>query len=334
MTVFLVVDFTILPEILQADYLISRFGMQIPATLLLFAFTYHKDFAKYQQIAILLTILVITFANYWLIRQSWINAQFAFSYEGTLLYTFFAFFVIRLSFKFGIIYVILSLAGFAGLVFYYPIYGVYNTINFGFVAMAQSICLVGLFALTRSFTQVDNLTAKLHTLSRIDQLTGLYNRRAYEQEGNTQFEQALRMQIPISIFLIDIDNFKEYNDTYGHQKGDDAIRIQAHILKSIFKRQVDIVGRFGGEEFIVIANNITLFESEKLAQKVLDAWAEEKIQHGKGKGDAYLSCSIGVVNLVPSQETSLRKIIGMSDKALYEAKNAGRNCYKFYRDRE
>lgn len=330
MTSFIAIDFTILPFILHADYLISRIGFQVPAMLLLLAFTYKKDFEKYQQIAVLLTITVVTFANYWLIQQSWIKSQFAFSYEGTLLYTFFAFFVARLNFQYGLAYVILSLLGFGALVLSYPVYGAYNSVNFGFVAMAQSICLVGLYTLTSSLKEVDSLTEKLSELSRIDQLSGLYNRRAYDQDGNIQLEQAKRLQIPISIFLIDIDNFKDYNDAYGHQKGDDGIRVQANILKSVFQRPSDVIGRFGGEEFIVIADDMAGSTAEAMGQKVIDAWLAKNIPHGKGAGGKYLSCSIGIVSLVPTRDITLTKLIGMADEALYKAKSDGRNRYQHY----
>lgn len=272
----------------------------------------------------------MTFANYWLIQQSWIKTQFAFSYEGTLLYTFFAFFLIRLDFKFAVVYVVLSLLGFGALVVSYPVYGAYNSVNFGFVAMAQSICLVGLYTLTNSLKAVDNLTGKLQKLSRIDQLSGLFNRRAYEQDGNFQLENARRLKVPISIFLFDIDNFKDYNDAYGHQKGDDVIRVQAAILKHVFQRQTDIIGRFGGEEFIVIANDMTASTSKIMGQRVIDAWLAKKIQHGRGAGGAHISCSIGIVNVLPNQEITLTKLIGTADDALYNAKDNGRNCYQLY----
>ncbi|MEH6557497.1 MAG: GGDEF domain-containing protein [Oceanicoccus sp.] len=328
MTAFIFIDLEILPPILQSEYLKSRVMFQIPTMLSLLAFTYYKDFEKYQQAAILLAITVVTYANYWLIQQSWLKAEFAFSYEGTLLYTFFAFFVVRLNFRFGIAYVLLSLLGFGVLVASYPIYGAYSSVNFGFVAMAQSICLVGLYTLTNSLKEIDNLAEKLHKLSRIDQLSGLYNRRAYEQDGHMQFEQARRLELPISVFLIDIDNFKDYNDAYGHQKGDDAIRVQAAILKSVFQRPMDVIGRFGGEEFIVIAIDMKHSAAEAMAQKIIDGWSAQHIPHGKGAAGPFLSCSIGIASIVPKKDITLTKMIGLSDVALYKAKNDGRNRYQ------
>jgi diguanylate cyclase (GGDEF)-like protein len=326
--VFAIIDLRMMPEILHRDYLQSRLVFQIPTLLLLIAFTYHKRFEEFQQLATLTAISIVTFSNYWLIQTCWIKAGFAFSYEGTLLYTFFAFFVIRINFTYGLIYVILSLIGFAALVAAYPVYGEYNSVNFGFVAMAQIICLFGLYSLSDSLAKVHRLTAKLQELSRIDQLSGLYNRRAYEQDGKLLFEQAKRLKLSVSIFMIDIDNFKDYNDAYGHQKGDEAIRVQANILKSVFKRESDIIGRFGGEEFIVIANNMTTDASERMAQNILSAWQRERIPHGKGAGGRYLSCSIGIMNIIPYQEMTFNELIGLADEALYTAKSEGRNRYQ------
>ena len=331
MTIFAMIDLRILPEILHTDYLISRFGLQIPPILALVAYSYHKTFKDNQQMATLLSIVIITYSNYWLIQQSWIKAEFAFSYEGTLLYTFFAFFVLRINFKFGLMYVVISLIGFAALVTMYPVYGTYNSVNLGFVAMAQFICLYGLYTLSGSLHRVEELTDKLEELSRIDQLSGLFNRRAYEQDGMLLLENARRLKLSLCIFMIDIDNFKDYNDSYGHQKGDEAIKMQADILKRIFKRQSDIIGRFGGEEFIVITSNMSNHDSQKMAQKILDAWSEERMPHGQGAGGEYLTCSIGITNTVPKRKSTLKKLIGQADDALYEAKSGGRNQFQQFK---
>ena len=327
MGVFGIIDLRMMPESLHNDYLFSRFAIQIPTLLLVAAFTYHKSFERFQQVTILLMATIVTFANYWLIMTCWNKENFAFSYEGTLLYTFFAFFIMRINFKFGLVYVAVSLTGFGALVLEYPVYGEYNSVNFGFVAMAQLICLYGLYNLSKSLNKVSDLTAKLQELSRVDQLSGLFNRRAYEQDGKLLFEQAKRSEISVSIFMIDIDHFKDYNDAYGHQKGDEAIKTQAKILKSVFARESDIIGRFGGEEFIVIVNNIDATTSEKMARKILDAWGEKRIEHGHGKGGKYLSCSIGIMNIVPNKKMSFHDMIGMADNALYQAKSEGRNRY-------
>ena len=328
MAVFIFIDLAIVPDELTREYLISRLALQIPALLLLLLYTFHRTYEQYQQSALLLAMVVITYANYWLIQQSWMQAEFAFSYEGTLLYTFFGFFVMRMNFKFGITYVLLSLIGFGALVLSYPIYGEYNFVNLGFVAMAQSICLVGLFTLTRSLNEVDTLAERLHAVSRLDQLTGLFNRRAYEKDGSLQFEQARRNGVPLTVYLVDIDNFKDYNDGYGHQQGDVVIRAQADILRTVFKRQTDIIGRFGGEEFIIIASSLGLDEAQAMASRVLDKWAERKEPHGKGKGGPYVSCSIGISTLVPSGKLKLTQQIEFADQALYRAKENGRNRFE------
>ena len=328
LTVFVFIDLSIIPEVLHDDYKISRLGFQIPIILLLIAYSWHASFDKNRQMAILLTITVVTFANYWMIQQSWLKAEYPFSYEGTLLYTFFAFFVMRINFKYGLMYVVLSLLGFGALIIKYPVYGSFNTINFGFVAMAQTICLFGLYTLNDSLNKVDSLTVKLQELSRVDQLTGLFNRRAYEQDGKLLFEHTKRLKVSFCVIMIDIDNFKDYNDAYGHQKGDDAIRIQANILKSIFQRQSDILGRFGGEEFIIIVSNISESGAQKMAQRILNAWHKEQIPHGAGDGAEFLSCSIGIANKVPTGQETLESFIGEADEALFKAKDGGRNQFK------
>jgi diguanylate cyclase (GGDEF)-like protein len=165
----------------------------------------------------------------------------------------------------------------------------------------------------------------LAQLAKRDGLTGLYNRRAFDEHIERAWKQAHRENETLAIMLIDIDHFKAYNDFYGHQAGDDALKQVAGIIASGVQRPFDIAARYGGEEFVLI-----LYGSdpeyvaglpERLRQKVLD----QGTVHEGATRTKLLSISIGVCLVSPGSERSLTGAIQIADEALYQAKEEGRN---------
>jgi diguanylate cyclase (GGDEF)-like protein len=322
---FSISDLSILPVATHEEYIISRFYIQIPSMLLLLLYTYLNQFKKYQHASYFVVLTTLSMSNIWLIGQLWTIHLFSFPYEGLLLYSVFAFFVLRLDFKLSVLYVFLSLIAFGALLVLHPIYDEFNTTFFGFFCAVNLICLAGLFSTEKSFKRAEELTSKLELLSQTDQLSGLLNRRAYENKADKFFSSDEKND-PVSIFLIDIDDFKKFNDKYGHLEGDIIIKTQADILKEVFKRDSDVVGRYGGEEFIVIAPNTSINEAEKMATEINGLWQkfnQENTQYNQ------VSCSVGLVNLKDiSTNCDLKSLILQADKALYQAKESGKNCYK------
>jgi diguanylate cyclase (GGDEF)-like protein len=303
----------------------SRFVIQIPTILALIFYSFFKIFEKQQHLSYFVVLTVVTMSNIWLIKQSWVMQTFSFPYEGLLLYSVFAFFVVRLNFKLAVLYVLISLLAFAILLSSYPIYAELNQTYFGFYCAVNLICLIGLFTIENSFKRAIELTNELEILSQTDQLSGLLNRRAYENEAIKFFSSGEKSE-PVSIFLIDIDDFKKFNDMFGHLEGDIIIKKQADILKEVFKRDTDVVGRYGGEEFIVIAPNTSIEEAEKMAVQINNLWQSYNLKNEKYSD---VSCSIGLVSLKDNSiNCDLKLLILQADKALYRAKNSGKNCYK------
>lgn len=322
---FTIGDLSILPISLHDEYMNSRFVIQIPTILALILFSFINIFKKHQHFSYFVVLIVVAMSNIWLIKQSWVLQAFSFPYEGLLLYSVFTFFVVRLNFKLAVLYVLISFLAFGFLLTWYPIYAELNQIYFGFFCAVNSICLIGLFSIENSIKRAEVLTNKLEVLSQTDQLSGLLNRRAYENDA-VKYLSSDESGEPVSVFLIDIDDFKKFNDRFGHLEGDIIIKTQADILKEVFKRDTDIVGRYGGEEFIVIAPNTSINEAEKIAVQINDLWQE--YSH-KNERHCDISCSIGLVSLKDiSNNCDLKSLISQADKALYKAKNSGKNCYK------
>ncbi len=169
------------------------------------------------------------------------------------------------------------------------------------------------------------LNDELERLSFLDGLTGIANRRMFDTTFEREWSHAQRNNKPISLILIDIDFFKQYNDYYGHIKGDTCLKIVAKTLSAIFKRTVDLLARYGGEEFVIILPNTEIRHAKMLAQKCRNKIIQEKIFHAPSTIHDVLTISIGVNSIIPTPLIEPSSFIDATDKLLYQAKNKGRN---------
>ena len=176
--------------------------------------------------------------------------------------------------------------------------------------------------LRRSNDELLEAYALLQQLATVDPLTGLENRRSLMDFSEVQLKLAQRYKSFFSILLIDLDYFKKINDTYGHLIGDEILKNIAKILKESL-RNVDHIGRFGGEEFIVILPNTTLKNAVLVAEKVRDAIAN--FVHNIEEQNIQTTVSIGIASYNPLDD-DVNQIIERADHALYTAKSSGRNC--------
>ncbi|WP_437882018.1 GGDEF domain-containing protein [Pseudomonas sp. LRF_L74] len=167
--------------------------------------------------------------------------------------------------------------------------------------------------------------AALHEkLSLTDGLTGLHNRLHAERKLKEEWYQASRTQSPLSALLIDIDHFKTINDTYGHPFGDECLARVAKSLQAGASRESDFVSRFGGEEFLVLLPNTPLNYATMIAERIRELVENLRIQYGENS--VSLSCSIGVATaILTHEEEASSMLVSQADKALYQAKQNGRN---------
>ena len=172
--------------------------------------------------------------------------------------------------------------------------------------------------------QIVNQMRSIHMLSETDSLTLTANRRHLNAYLNREWKRAVRDKAPISILILDVDNFKEYNDTYGHLQGDHALQTVAGILKGQVKRSGDLVARWGGEEFIVVLPDTPIEGACVVAESIRAAVEKAVLIRGDG-APTRLSASIGANCTIPEQGSSLEAFIAGADKALYRAKQTGRN---------
>lgn len=166
----------------------------------------------------------------------------------------------------------------------------------------------------------------LRSLARTDPLTGLYNRRHFELEIEREWRRAMRSRFPVAAMMIDVDHFKDYNDTYGHQKGDSVLRRLAELLGQRFRRSGDLLIRYGGEEFMVVVPDTPPEVAEQLAEDVRRQVEELDITHAYGAGGR-VTVSIGLAVATDEEDfrTGHLRLVRLADEALYVAKNGGRN---------
>ena len=166
---------------------------------------------------------------------------------------------------------------------------------------------------------------KLELLANLDGLTQIANRRRFDDYLSSEWQRHQREQNPLALILIDIDYFKRYNDSYGHQGGDDCLIRVAQAIAQVPQRPTDLVARYGGEEFVVILSNTDTQGAIKVAQTIQEAIANLQIIHENSDVSNYVTLSMGVVSLIPTLDLSPEVLISHADQSLYVAKQKGRN---------
>ena len=173
---------------------------------------------------------------------------------------------------------------------------------------------------------IEKANIKLKKLSTIDGLTQLANRRVFDETLQKEWQRMRRSQQPLSVILSDIDFFKRYNDTYGHQKGDDCLKTVAESIKNCVLRPADLAARYGGEEFVIILPDTPSKGAFHVAETIRDAVLSMKMEHAGSEVNDFVSLSLGVATLIPPKDGGkAEELVKIADEALYVSKNAGRN---------
>jgi diguanylate cyclase (GGDEF)-like protein len=194
-----------------------------------------------------------------------------------------------------------------------------------FIALIVSMTVV----LVKEMAKRSALEARLSNSARTDALTGLFNRRHFDETISMEWQRGSRQKTPLALLMIDADHFKSYNDMFGHQAGDGVLRRLASCISGALKRPTDCVARYGGEEFVVILPGLSAEQACKVAERVRKA-VEDLPAY-----EAAVTVSVGVASLTPTAGGSYDELIAMADTALYAAKETGRNrCEVAHHDRE
>jgi diguanylate cyclase (GGDEF)-like protein/PAS domain S-box-containing protein len=173
--------------------------------------------------------------------------------------------------------------------------------------------------------QLEKSKRMLEGLALKDALTGLYNRRHFSEQLAREWNRARRDQLPLSLFMIDIDHFKRYNDTHGHLAGDHCIRLVADTVRRCFARGSDLVARYGGEEFVALAAGVERRQARERAELLREAIREMAGERHGRAGPHPVTVSVGLATATPDERIGAEELLDAADRALYQAKRQGRD---------
>jgi diguanylate cyclase len=180
-------------------------------------------------------------------------------------------------------------------------------------------------ALVESRMALQTTNQRLQRLVAVDALTGIANRRQFDRSLDRELRRARRDGQPLSLIFLDLDEFKRFNDTYGHARGDDVLRKVAHTLNETFRRGGDLVARYGGEEFAVILPGVDARRAALYAERLRRRIWRLAIPHSAAHAVERVTLSGGVATVPPSRIATPHELLSAADEALYRAKCLGRN---------
>jgi len=192
------------------------------------------------------------------------------------------------------------------------------------------IGLAGLLGIALFGTKLNQAYELIRSQAVTDDLTGIPNRRSFLDRTRTEFSRSRRNKYSLSVIMIDIDHFKSYNDTYGHERGDECLKKVALAIQKTLKRPSDFCARYGGEEFIIVLPYTTQEGAIFIAEEMRAAVKNLEIEHEKSSPAGIVSISLGVATADNNLSVSYEDLIRQSDKALYLAKEKGRNRVEVY----
>lgn len=305
-------------------YLFSRIWITIPLLMAALVLTFRQSWRRYFSIfsQVIITIIgvsasaVVVYCN---------RLQQPLPYEGVMLIIMVSFFLGGLYFRqslvcaitIGMSYVVLSES-------LLPPASI-NYHNYFFLFATLLIGAVSAYTLEYQIRIAFLQRGALRNLAKTDPLTGLYNRGAINQKLSHLVYYAFREKKPITLLLIDVDHFKNFNDFYGHMQGDYCLQRVASALSSCCKRPLDFAGRYGGEEFVVMWFDAQPSEVESFAKRVKDAIEQMDIRHDASGTHSHVTVSGGMVTGIPTSQHQADKILHQADQCLYRAKESGRN---------
>lgn len=214
--------------------------------------------------------------------------------------------------------------------YYFVLYGLVVIALAGIAERQERFAFLQELLVSYQTKELAHLNQKLDRIAHEDALTGIANRRSFNIALEREWEVALREQRSLSLLLMDVDFFKRYNDTYGHENGDQCLQAIAQAIHSAMMRPADLAARYGGEEFVVLMPDTATQGAMMVAERILLSVDDRQIPHASSTAAPHVTLSIGITTLTPNTKQTLQDAIRQADEALYKAKEKGRHQYQVY----
>jgi len=334
---FGLIDPLLAPDVLISTWVV-RYGVLVPLLIIQLLLSFQSFYPKVSSLFSTLTICITAGALIFIMKSS--DAVMAIHYHGLLLLVvLYGNAMTRVkfwhSFLWSVIVLLVYFINVGNVAAVDPLTGYYAT-------LLSVVCLVGLLAnyqieyqaryfflqtqlLHGEKNRMEHMRDELYKVAVIDSLTGLYNRRHFDEALAIAWRFAYASKTPMSLLFIDIDCFKRFNDTYGHTRGDQCLKVVAEALSRVERRPSDIVARYGGEEFVIILPGMGETKAESFAESIRLTVEELRIPHRATTVKDTVTVSIGVSTVIPGPSSNAGLLVEQADKALYQAKDEGRN---------
>jgi diguanylate cyclase (GGDEF)-like protein len=325
--ILLILDLATFPEETVGFYLVVRVGICAPFFCLGLFVSEMPSMRKQLPYWVVTAILLMGIGSVLIIGFNYINDHIS-PYEGMLVIIIATYFLVGLDFKLATMTSILIVSCYVYMVvfLYEDLESMYY--NLFFVGVNLVICAVGGFSIEKqlriNFLKNETLTI----LSQRDGLTGIYNRATLEYKLKMTIMSSLRDSQGIAFALLDLDFFKSYNDHYGHIQGDKCLKAVARALQNCCKRPTDFCARFGGEEFVVVWFPTKPSSTNVMAKTIQHELSILELKHCESSVSDFVTTSGGIVYMELKNMITNDDLFHIADKALYEAKDAGRNQFK------
>ncbi len=318
------VDHAVMPQISERLPAIARFGVMVPALIVAFALTFVG------RVSVWYPRIVSVLAPAALIAIAWLGLWAWGQGEGRLFVRLIVgmiavYFVLGLPFRAAFIANLIALAVYATLAIKLAMPAPELAHYLCVLLISSVICAMGAYKLEHARRTAWLEGQLLVETALQDGLTGIHNRRRLDEHLQRVWQQCVREHKPLALLFGDIDHFKAYNDRYGHQAGDVALKAVARVLARHARRPMDLAARFGGEEFAVVLYDTTREHAVRIGGEILEDVRRLGIAHAASAAAPVLTISLGIACVVPVARRSSAGLLQLADQALYAAKDGGRN---------
>jgi len=318
------IEHVVMPAIGAALPNYLRFGVMVPILVLAFALTFMPRAGTWYPRVMAALMPIALAAVAWIAMWAWNLGEHRL-FVRLIIAMIATYFLVGLPFRSALVASLIAIGFYlaAAIAAAMPALELVNYLCMLFVA--NLMCAAGAYNMERMRRTAWLEARLLDEVAQRDGLTGLYNRRRFDEHLAHVWQHGVREHRPVTLLFVDIDHFKAFNDRYGHQAGDAALKAVAAVLAQSARRPFDLVARYGGEEFAIVLHDTTQAHAVQVAEQLLEAVRGLGMPHQDSSAATVLTISVGVACVQPAARRSSTGLLQLADQALYAAKDAGRN---------